>query len=78
MSNMAILLRRELWENRAITAAPAIIGGLLLVMTILAVVGAISISVGDDPVDVPAGTADPAADRFDATVDVQQHVDEPW
>jgi ABC-2 type transport system permease protein len=52
MNKMAILLRRELWGNPAITVAPAIIGGLLLVMTILAVAGAISISVGDDPVDV--------------------------
>jgi len=52
MSNMTILLRRELWANPAITAAPAIIGGLLLLLTILAVVGAISVSVGDDPVDI--------------------------
>jgi ABC-2 type transport system permease protein len=52
MNQMAILLRRELWENRAITAAPAVIGGLLVLIALLAVGGAISIQVGEMPYDL--------------------------
>ena len=52
MSQMTTLLRRELWENRAITVAPAVIGGLLLLIALLALGGAISIQVGDAPFDL--------------------------
>ena len=61
MNQLAILLRRELWENRAITAVPAVIGGLLLLVAILSVVGVASIHVGDMPFDVME-----AARRLDA------------
>lgn len=61
MNQLAILLRRELWENRAITAAPAVIGGLLLLVAILSVIGVASIHVGNMPFD-----AMEAARRLDA------------
>lgn len=61
MNQMAILLRRELWENRAITAAPAVIGGLLLLVAILSVIGVASVHVGNMPFD-----AMEAARRLDA------------
>jgi ABC-2 type transport system permease protein len=54
MSQMAILLRRELWENRAIAVAPAVIAGVLLLVALLAVGGAVSIQVGDASVDLAA------------------------
>lgn len=54
MNQMAVLLRRELWENRAITAAPAVVGGLILLIAILAVAGAVTIQVGDRPYDLAA------------------------
>ncbi len=61
MNQIGILLRRELWENRAITAAPAVIGGLLLLVAILSVVGVASVHVGNMPFD-----AMEAARRLDA------------
>jgi ABC-2 type transport system permease protein len=51
---MAILLRREFWENRAIAIAPAVIAGVLLLIALLAVGGAVSIQVGDGSIDLAA------------------------
>jgi ABC-2 type transport system permease protein len=61
MNQMAILLRRELWENRAITAAPIVIGGLLILIAVLAIMGTATVRVGELPVD-----ALEAARRLDA------------
>ncbi len=51
MSQMTMLLRRELWENRAITAAPIVIGGVLILIAVLAIMGTATVRVGELPFD---------------------------
>lgn len=52
MNDMTTLLRRELWEHRAITVAPAVFAALFTVVALLAAAGAIHIQVSDAHVDL--------------------------
>ena len=52
MNDMTTLLRRELWEHRAITVAPSVFAALFIVVALLAVAGAIHVQVSDADVDV--------------------------
>jgi ABC-2 type transport system permease protein len=52
MSSMTVLLRRELWEHRVITAAPAVFTALFVVVALLAAAGAIHVQVSDANVDI--------------------------
>lgn len=51
MNAIKILLRREMWENRSITMAPLAFSGIYLLVTLLAVAGAITVQVNDYGVD---------------------------
>jgi ABC-2 type transport system permease protein len=51
MNAIKVLLRREVWENRSITMAPLTFAGIYLLVTLLAVAGAITIQINDYGVD---------------------------
>jgi len=52
MNDMTTLLRRELWEHRAITVAPSVFAALFMVVALLAAAGAIHVQVSDADVDL--------------------------
>ena len=52
MNAMTTLLRRELWEHRGVTWAPAAFGGLFVLVALLAARGMVTVRFGDYDVEI--------------------------
>ena len=66
MSPMRTLLRRELWEHRAITLAPVVFGGLFVAVNLLAALGVVKVQIDAGEVDLAGLVASLDANRAGA------------